>query len=155
MTKKAPSKEGGLDRVDVRRAVGLAVARISAARKAHFNDPARQAERERMYRRWRDLQAEARKAELDLDRYIKTDIDRDVDPADVALIAKMKRAHPDLLVFEDPNETPICCAATGLAMFEGDETFGGGDPQYGACVLKAAVGVIIPPVSQEVENNQS
>ena len=136
-----------MDRMDVRRAVGAAVARISAARKAHFEDPARQAERSRLHKAWRDLLDQAAAAQKAYDRFVKSDLNLGVSESDLALIAKAKRDHPDMQVWrDDPDGTPICCSATGLAMFEGDAVFG--DPQYGGGVLKLAVTLTVPSIEE-------
>jgi hypothetical protein len=66
--------------------------------------------------------------------------------ADKAIIAEAKRKHPDLLIYsEHPNRPPVLCDATGLALFEGDELYGG-DPQYGSVILKAAVKLTVPQI---------
>ncbi len=134
-----------LDRLEIRSAVGAAQARIDAAIKSHFDDPKRQAERDRLHKAWRSAQDAAQVAQRAYESFVKADLKRNIDPADVKLIRDARRKNPDLRTWPDhPDEAIMCCSATGLAMFDGDKVFG--EPEYGGGVLCAAVTLNLPPV---------
>jgi len=130
-----------IDRMDVRRAVGEAVKRIERNNAAARAEIA--AEKDRLHKRWRELQDQADAARKAVDRCSPKWRDRE----DIALLERLARENPDLRIMDrefTPHICPVVCEVTGLGIFKGDEVLG--DPDYGACVLKAAVKATVEPV---------
>lgn len=128
-----------IDNIEVRRRVGEAALRIAAARREQ-----REANRDRLDKaraRWRRLSDEAEAARKEYERLAERP---EALADDVAIIEEAKEQFPGLLFFEHDNLDPMTCLATGLALMEGDETYGA--PEYGA-VLKSAVRLGVAPVS--------
>lgn len=130
-----------IDRLDVRREIGAAAHRIETAFRADLDSKA--SERARLHKEWRDLQDKASQAQQVYDKFMRrfskgTEEDHD-------LLDRYRKEHPDLLFHEHDEYAPITCTATGLALFEGDVTFG--TPEYGA-VLAIAVALKVDPVAE-------
>lgn len=130
-----------IDHEDVRRSVGAAAGRIEAARNAKRD--ANRSEIDAAHKKWRDLVDQAQRAREDYERLSKL---AHAPVEALAVISAAKKKHPELLFFRHDNMEPMCCTATGLALMEGDETYG--DPEYGA-VLAAAVNLVVKQVELE------
>lgn len=131
-----------LDRMEVRRAVGEAGKRIIDARRAHFEAISKR--RDALFEEKRQLQDKLGAIQDEINALHDGGKDEDA----VAVVRAAAHEHPDLRIYEFGDE-PMVCQATGLAIFEGDATYG--DPEYGA-VLVAVVDVIGDPVNQNIHD---
>mgnify|MGYP003386218770 CR=1 FL=1 len=135
-----------IDRLDERRAIGAATKRIQEAERGYFESI--KGRRDALHKKWRVALEHADAVRKELDQ-MSAGWRCVADPADIAVIDAAKVKYSDLLVYRDaPGEPPKLCAATGLALFEGDAVYG--DSEYGGAILKAAVGLLVDPVADPV-----
>lgn len=124
-----------IDRFEIRREIGRAARAIEDARVAamEMND----GESKRLLGLLRAAQAEVASCNAAYDAHRKKTVDGSA-PADaLSILSTAKMEYKDLAFYDGSTREPVLCAASGLAIFVGDELYG--EFEYGLVILKAAV----------------